>query len=528
VSRVVRVVVLAALAWVSTAQAGEAYRNPTRGSVVALQIPNMHLAKVRRDLVYRRVGGRRLRMDVYRPRRAPLSRRLPIVIIGGPPAVRAGKESGQKIGWGQLMAASGLAAAVFDTRSDDYVHTPAFPSTDVATAISYVRAHGRKLGIDPNRVCTLGFSLGTAPWHLWATMHAPAPFVRCNVSYYGPLDLGELHELNPPPSFVEEYSAITYLRRYGAAIPPMLIAKAGAETNEGFNASIDKFVAEAQQRGADVRLVTHETGVHGFDLSYRDARARAIIRETLAFFRSRLLAPPRTLSALAPRALKPLRLRETCVSRVERRRVLRFTATDGVRLIGVVLGSGPRAVILAHQGGAAAPNLCSWVPYARSLAARGYRVLVFDHRGFGSSGRASRSTRQDRVDFDVLGAIRALRARGATSVVLGGASLGGAAVLSAAARALPAVNGVISFASPTTYVRIDALKAVRALRVPALFVAAEGDLPFPDEARALYDACASPDKRLAIFPGFAHGAPLLRNPDARATVDAFVESHSRS
>src|SRR5919109_1214281 len=101
---------------------------------------------------------------------------------------------------------------------------------------------------------------------------------------------------------------------------------------------------------------------------------------------------------------------------------------------------GPRAVVLAHQG---ASDLCIWLPYARTLAARGYRVVVFDHRGFGSSGRASRATRKDRVDYDVLGAIATVRRRGATSVVLGGASLGGAAVLSAAALATPAVHGVI-------------------------------------------------------------------------------------
>src|SRR5919206_2933974 len=76
--------------------------------------------------------------------------------------------------------------------------------------------------------------------------------------------------------------------------------------------------------------------------------------------------------ALSPQSVdkrKPLRLRETCVTRAERQHVLRFRASDGVRLIGVELGSGPRAVILAHQGGGAPPNLCPWVPYGRTPAA---------------------------------------------------------------------------------------------------------------------------------------------------------------
>jgi alpha-beta hydrolase superfamily lysophospholipase len=220
---------------------------------------------------------------------------------------------------------------------------------------------------------------------------------------------------------------------------------------------------------------------------------------------------------------RPLKLRETCLTKAERAHVVRFRASDRVRLIGVELGSGPRVVILAHQG---ASNLCIWLPYGRTLAARGYRVLVFDHRGFSSSGRASHWRRQNRVDFDVLGAIQTMRARGATTVVIGGGSLGGAAVLSAAALATPPVNGVISFSSPSTYGFIDPLEAVASFRVPALFLAAEQDGEFPEVAQTLFDRCASPDKHLAIFPGGSHGVFLLRDPQARATVDDFIASHS--
>jgi pimeloyl-ACP methyl ester carboxylesterase len=221
---------------------------------------------------------------------------------------------------------------------------------------------------------------------------------------------------------------------------------------------------------------------------------------------------------------RPLKLRETCLTRAERAHVVRFRASDRVRLIGVELGRGPRVVILAHSG---ASDLCSWVPYGRTLAARGYRVLAFDQRGFGSSGQSGRSNRKDRVDYDVLGAIRTMRARGATSLILGGGSLGGAAVLSAAARATPLVNGVISFSSPTRYRRVDALGATRALRVPALFVAAEEDTPFPQDAQTMYEACSSADKQVVIFPGFQHGAPLLLDPNARTLVDDFIVRHSQ-
>jgi alpha/beta superfamily hydrolase len=223
---------------------------------------------------------------------------------------------------------------------------------------------------------------------------------------------------------------------------------------------------------------------------------------------------------------RPLPLVERCVTRAERKRVVRFRAADGARLVGMLLGSGPKVVVLAHQGGGGAPgNLCAWLPYARVLKGAGFRVLAFDHRGFGSSPFAYR--RSSRVDLDVIGAVRFIRARGATKVVLGGASLGGAAVVSAGAAIKPAVKGVFTVGATHTYESVDALAAARRLTVPALYVATENDSegPFADQARALYDATPSPDKRLAIFPGTTHGAPQLRNRAPRELLDGWIRDH---
>jgi pimeloyl-ACP methyl ester carboxylesterase len=240
--------------------------------------------------------------------------------------------------------------------------------------------------------------------------------------------------------------------------------------------------------------------------------------------KSRLSAPTLAGAGKQP----PLRLRQRCVTRAERRRVVRFTAVDRVRLIGVLLGSGPRAVVLAHQGGDGGEDLCVWMPYARSLARAGYRVLAFDHRGRGSSGQASSVSRLTRVDYDVLGALRLLRARGARAIVLAGASLGGTAVIAAGASARPSVHGVISFASPTSFGRVDALAAARSLHVPALFLSADRDEGFPEApeaAQALYDATPPGDKRIWVFPGTRHGAPVLRDTAVKEFVDGWIRDH---
>ena len=102
--------------------AADGYRNPTAGKALVLQLQGMHRAKVKRNVVYQR--SPKLRMDVYRPRNA--RGRLPAVLLGGPPG--SGRTSGQKVGWAQLIAASGLSAVAFDIRSDGRLQSPRNPA----------------------------------------------------------------------------------------------------------------------------------------------------------------------------------------------------------------------------------------------------------------------------------------------------------------------------------------------------------------------------------------------------------------
>ena len=94
---------------------------------------------------------------------------------------------------------------------------------------------------------------------------------------------------------------------------------------------------------------------------------------------------PFTWSAQA--APPPLKLTDHCVTKADRSHVVRFAASDGTRLIGLQVGSGPRGVVLAHGYRS---SLCEWLPQARRLARGGYRVLVFDHRNHGSSSYTRR------------------------------------------------------------------------------------------------------------------------------------------
>jgi dienelactone hydrolase len=254
----VRGALVAVMLFVVLATPASAYRNPTAGRDVALQIPGMHLAKVRRNLVYK--PG--LRMDVYRPRAA--TRPLPAVLfVHGTTGNESPKDWGQYVGWGQLAAASGLAGVTFNHQED-----PA----DIAAAIRYVRRNGTRLGIDGTRLCVAGFSAGVHPAVLTA-LDGSAGKLRCSVAYYGFL-WTELPQVSPT----------AHLR---ADSLPVLVTKAGRDL-PGLNRTIDQFVAKARKVHAPVEILVHATAPHAFDVNTHDARSRAIMRRTLAFLKLHL------------------------------------------------------------------------------------------------------------------------------------------------------------------------------------------------------------------------------------------------
>lgn len=122
-----------------------------------------------------------------------------------------------------------------------------------------------------------------------------------------------------------------------------------------------------------------------------------------------------------------------------------FTAADGVQLTGYYFASdsgapSDRTAIVAH--GLGATGLMQ-VTMARDLRRDGWNVLAFDFRAHGRSG-GHVSTFGIHESRDVLAAVQYLQVQhpdSATEIVAVGASMGGAAVLAAAAEQ-PAIRSV--------------------------------------------------------------------------------------
>ena len=205
-----------------------------------------------------------------------------------------------------------------------------------------------------------------------------------------------------------------------------------------------------------------------------------------------------------------------CVRASDKATNVSFQAAGGARLKGAVVGRGSTGVVLAHTTSA---DRCQWLPFARELAKRGYRALVFDHRGYGASTGVTNTD----PHLDVIAAAAELRRRGAKKIVLAGASMGGTAVVAAAPVIRPAISGVVELSAPTAFSGADALAAVKKLKRPALFVAGRDDGDFPAASRALYKAAATKNKKLHIARSSWHGVDLVSLPAVRKLVFDFVQ-----
>jgi pimeloyl-ACP methyl ester carboxylesterase len=193
---------------------------------------------------------------------------------------------------------------------------------------------------------------------------------------------------------------------------------------------------------------------------------------------------------------------DSCASEDATTKIVHFSGAD---LDGVVIGDGANGVVLAHQ---LHSNLCSWLPFAKRLAAAGVRVLAFD---FPSTSH---------LDRYVLAAVAELRRQGAHSIALAGASMGGTAVLVAASRDSK-ISRVASLSGPRDFEGLAAGRVVPRVHVPMLFVAAKEDSPYVDDAGAMYRAVGG-DKKLLVVPGSDHGTDLLDDEQVADQLLAFL------
>ena len=202
-----------------------------------------------------------------------------------------------------------------------------------------------------------------------------------------------------------------------------------------------------------------------------------------------------------------------CLSAPERRAMFLLRGPGRDHLAALSIGAGRVAVILAHQSSG---SLCQWWPYARSLAVR-FRVVAFDFDGVGASPPGDGN-----YPGEVAAAAQWARDHGARQIVLMGASMGGTAVMVAAARLGGTIACLIDLSGPADFAGMNALGAARRVHVPALFGYGTLDLGFASDVRHVRAATAARDKPVVAVRSQDHGVDLVSAEIGYAAVRTAV------
>lgn len=252
---------------------------------VALRVPGMDQVRVLRDLVYQ--GAPRQRADVYLPRLSEGPAPIVILIHGGmgPEFPVRPKDWGIYQSYGRLMAASGLVAIAYNHRAGFPKVELEAASADLRDVIEFARAGAAKWGADGERICLAAFS-GGGPL-LGFAMRERRPFIKCLVGMYPVLDIEKM-ELFTSQMSAEELAKYAPVQHLSEAAPPLFIGRAGRDKIPDLLRGLDRFVGVALEKNADLTLMNHPEGEHGFDNDADHPRTQEILRAMLAFLDAHL------------------------------------------------------------------------------------------------------------------------------------------------------------------------------------------------------------------------------------------------
>jgi|SRR5579872_4313181 len=210
----------------------------------------------RRGLTYRTLNGVETVMDVVLPVKRQRTAPLPVLVFMNAFGGDSTRTSIQYKDWMKLAAGNGFVAITPDTHLEGV-------GDDLDQITDYVRRHALDLSADPAQIgvwaCS-GHAYGTLP----LVEDAARTAIKSAVMYYG-----------------------------GEAVPvfrldlPVMLVRAGLD-RPIVNRRLDEIAANAVMANAPVTLLNYAGGHHGFDTIDDNDATRAVIVETLRFFKTTL------------------------------------------------------------------------------------------------------------------------------------------------------------------------------------------------------------------------------------------------
>lgn len=183
------------------------------------------------------------------------------------------------------------------------------------------------------------------------------------------------------------------------------------------------------------------------------------------------------------------------------------TTTTGFTVDMLLLGSGEDGVALLPQDDG---DICQWLAFGQELA-QTYRVALVEWA-------------EPRPEVPAL-AVAALRDAGSQDVVLGGASYGGATVMSEAHGVDPAPAGVFSLGGELRLPGHDFRPGIAQWDGPLLEISSEEDHYFDSADAAKLRTLHPGPETILMLPGGTHGVDLLDGAgqdQVRAAIEDFL------
>ncbi len=256
---------------------------------IVYKVPGMENVIIKKDIEYFAEQGTSLTVDMYYPPGFKFESNLPVVLdVFGYSNDATKKLVGGRLkdwswpqSWGKLIAASGMAALIYETDS---------PEKDLNILLQFLQDRGDEFCIDKNRIGIYSCS-ANVPTALVNCMDETKKYFRCAVFYYGYFLMTDQENIPGIESVAEKFGFSA--PKLNAAVKlrddlPLFIVRVGKETTPYLNSSIDHFISKAVSQNLPINFMNYPKGQHGFDAYDDNDQSREIIKKTIDFWKFHL------------------------------------------------------------------------------------------------------------------------------------------------------------------------------------------------------------------------------------------------
>ncbi|MEN8193328.1 MAG: hypothetical protein ABFS12_10970 [Bacteroidota bacterium] len=256
---------------------------------IVYQVPEMDDVISHEGVIYHSVNGIDLRADIYLPPTKEGNVNFPLVILVNdyPDSIINHywgcdqKDLELFISWGELIAASGIAAVAYQTQ---------FSHSETDSLIHFLGENAEKYRVDMNRLCVFGASANTLAAQ--SLMENNDLKIKCAILNYGILLTPDLKYFAAIDSAANMYGFYLKDLRPITSIPsniPLMVTKAGKDQFDIVTKTTDHFVSEAIKSNAELTYIHYPEGQHDFDILDNTKTSKLIIRQTIDFLTTHLL-----------------------------------------------------------------------------------------------------------------------------------------------------------------------------------------------------------------------------------------------